>query len=80
MRRVFRQALSDVAEDEWQKIDTLIEILVLFPINEDRSDGAFGLRLHFADIYLEELSKFEVSLSPVYNIKYNLTIDYIYNL
>lgn len=62
VRRFFRQALTEIAEDGWQKMDALIEILVQFPINEDRSDGAFGLRLHFADIYLEELSRFEVSL------------------
>lgn len=65
VRRFFRQALTEISEDGWQKMDALIEILVRFPINEDRSDGAFGLRLHFADIYLEELSRFEVSLSSV---------------
>merc|ERR1711997_1155351 len=55
MRRYLRQVFNFLAKDNWSKINNAIEIFSSSVVSN--REATLGFRLHFTDIFLEEVAK-----------------------
>ena len=54
-RRVLRQAFNFLSKDNWEKVNNMTEIFSSSVISNPTA--TLGFRLHFTDVYLEEVAK-----------------------
>ena len=54
-RRFLRQAFNFLSKDNWEKVNNMTEIFSSSVISNPTA--TLGFRLHFTDVYLEEVAK-----------------------
>ena len=54
-RRFLRQAFNFLSKDNWEKVNNMTEIFSSSIISNP--SATLGFRLHFTDVYLEEVAK-----------------------